>query len=149
MISGEIERHSTSNVRFGSLRRGLETLACMPARGKEEMASPHYSGSTAGGVDSDQLLVEANGSTRTLILNRPKQLNALSSTMIKELLRCFIAYQKDDGVKLLIMKGKGRAFCAGGDAAVGSQAVLDGNYITALISLSQRCPILLKADLVA
>ncbi|KAG2563024.1 3-hydroxyisobutyryl-CoA hydrolase 1-like isoform X2 [Panicum virgatum] len=125
MISGEIERHSTSNVRFGSLRRGLETLACMPARGKEEMASPHYSGCTAGGVDSDQLLVEANDSTRTLILNRPKQLNALSSTMIKELLRCFIAYQKDDGVKLLIMKGKGRAFCAGGDAAVGSQAVLD------------------------
>uniref|UniRef100_K3ZN63 3-hydroxyisobutyryl-CoA hydrolase n=1 Tax=Setaria italica TaxID=4555 RepID=K3ZN63_SETIT len=74
-------------------------------------------GSTAS-VDSNQLLVETNGSTQTLILNRPKQLNALSSTMIKELLRCFIAYEKDDGVKLLIMKGKGRAFCAGGDAAI-------------------------------
>nr|TKW01478.1 hypothetical protein SEVIR_8G183600v2 [Setaria viridis] len=73
-------------------------------------------GSTAS-VDCNQLLVETNGSTQTLILNRPKQLNALSSTMIKELLRCFIAYEKDDGVKLLIMKGKGRAFCAGGDAA--------------------------------
>ena len=48
-----------------------------------------------------------------------------------------------------LCQGKGRAFCAGGDAAVGSQAVLDGNYITALISLSQRCPILLKADFVA
>ncbi|OEL16471.1 3-hydroxyisobutyryl-CoA hydrolase 1 [Dichanthelium oligosanthes] len=83
-----------------------------------------------GGADSDQksksnfflssicqLLVEANGSTRTLILNRPKQLNALSSTMIMALLRCFTAYEKDDGVKLLIMKGKGRAFSAGGDVA--------------------------------
>ena len=48
-----------------------------------------------------------------------------------------------------LFQGKGRAFCAGGDAAVGSQAVLDGNYITALISLSQRCPILFKADFVA
>ncbi|KAK8447954.1 hypothetical protein SEVIR_8G183300v4 [Setaria viridis] len=51
-----------------------------------------------------QLLVEENGSTRTLILNRPKQLNALSSAMIKGLLRCFVAYEEEDGVKLLIMK---------------------------------------------
>uniref|UniRef100_K3ZIZ9 3-hydroxyisobutyryl-CoA hydrolase n=1 Tax=Setaria italica TaxID=4555 RepID=K3ZIZ9_SETIT len=84
-------------------------------------------GSTAS-VDCNQLLVETNGSTRTLILNRPKQLNALSSTMIKELLRCFIAYEKDDGVKLLIMKGKGRAFCAGGDAAVGFQSALNEGW---------------------
>ncbi|CAL4980208.1 unnamed protein product [Urochloa decumbens] len=90
------------------------------------MASPP-SGRTAS-VDSDQLLVEANGSTRTLILNRPKQLNALSSTMIKELLRNFIAYEKDDEVKLLIMKGKGRAFCAGGDAAAGSQSILNEGW---------------------
>ncbi|CAL4932402.1 unnamed protein product [Urochloa decumbens] len=79
------------------------------------MASLPPSGAT--GADSDQLLVEANGSTRTLVLNRPKQLNALSSAMIMGLLRCFTAYEKDDGVKLLIMKGKGRAFCAGGDVA--------------------------------
>ncbi|KAJ1256875.1 hypothetical protein BS78_K274400 [Paspalum vaginatum] len=72
------------------------------------------------GAESDELLVEANGSTRTLILNRPKQLNALTSAMIKGLLSCFTAYEKADGVKLFIMKastttGNGRAFCAGGD----------------------------------
>ncbi|KAL6642650.1 hypothetical protein ACP70R_020831 [Stipagrostis hirtigluma subsp. patula] len=70
-----------------------------------------------GFPDTDQVLVEANGSTRTLILNRPKQLNALSSAMIMGLLRCFTAYESDDRVKLLIMKGNGRAFCAGGDVA--------------------------------
>ena len=37
-----------------------------------------------------------------------------------------------------LFQGKGRAFCAGGDAAVGSQAILDGSY-----------RILLKADFVA
>jgi len=79
-------------------------------------------GSTAG-VDSDQLLVEANGYTRTLILNRPKQLNALSSTMIRALLRCFTTYEKDDGVKLLIMKGKGRAFSSGGDVTACIQSI--------------------------
>jgi len=88
---------------------------------KEEMASLPP-GSTAG-VDSDQLLVEANGYTRTLILNRPKQLNALSSTMIRALLRCFTTYEKDDGVKLLIMKGKGRAFSSGGDVTACIQSI--------------------------
>jgi len=37
-----------------------------------------------------------------------------------------------------LFQGKGRAFCAGGDAAVGSQAVLDGNYS---FSLPLRYPI--------
>ncbi|TVU31583.1 hypothetical protein EJB05_23273 [Eragrostis curvula] len=69
------------------------------------------------GGDSDQVLIEENGSTRTVILNRPRQLNALSSTMIMGLLRYFIEYARDDRVKLLIMKGKGRAFCAGGDVS--------------------------------
>uniref|UniRef100_A0A0E0BE29 3-hydroxyisobutyryl-CoA hydrolase n=1 Tax=Oryza glumipatula TaxID=40148 RepID=A0A0E0BE29_9ORYZ len=68
-------------------------------------------------ADSDQVLVEVNGVTRTLLMNRPKQLNALSSAMITGFLRCFTAYEEDEGVKLLIVKGKGRAFCAGGDVA--------------------------------
>ncbi|PWZ37956.1 3-hydroxyisobutyryl-CoA hydrolase 1 [Zea mays] len=58
----------------------------------------------AGGGDSKQLLVETDGNTRTLILNRPNQLNVLSPAMVKGLLSCFTAYVKDDGVKLLIMK---------------------------------------------
>lgn len=52
---------------------------------------------------------------RTIILNRPKQLNALSFQMISRLLELFLAYEEDCNVKLIIMKGKGKAFCAGGD----------------------------------
>ncbi|KAL6906352.1 hypothetical protein ACP4OV_003953 [Aristida adscensionis] len=81
-----------------------------------------------GGADTDQVLIEANGSTRTLILNRPKQLNALSSSMIMGLLRCFTAYERDDRVKLLIMKGKGRAFCAGGDVAAVVRSINDDSW---------------------
>ncbi|KAF6995118.1 hypothetical protein CFC21_011670 [Triticum aestivum] len=73
--------------------------------------------------DSDQVLVEANGSTRTLVLNRPKQLNALSSAMVTGLLKCFISYEEETTVKLLIVKGKGRAFCAGGDVAEVAQSI--------------------------
>ncbi|AQK40002.1 3-hydroxyisobutyryl-CoA hydrolase 1 [Zea mays] len=82
----------------------------------------------AAAADSDQLLVEAHGSTRTLILNRPKQLNALSSEMIKGLLWYFTAFEKDDGVRLLIMKGNRRVFCSGGDIAQCARCLYNGNW---------------------
>ncbi|XVE65997.1 hypothetical protein DITRI_Ditri08aG0045900 [Diplodiscus trichospermus] len=65
----------------------------------------------------DQVLVEASSFVRILTLNRPKQLNALSFQMISRLLEHVVAYEEDPNVKLLILKGKGRAFCAGGDVA--------------------------------
>ncbi|KAH8489793.1 hypothetical protein H0E87_025133 [Populus deltoides] len=65
----------------------------------------------------DQVLVQDNSFSKTLILNRPKQLNALSHQMVSRLLELFLAYEKDPNVKLLLLKGSGRAFCAGGDVA--------------------------------
>nr|BAJ86945.1 predicted protein [Hordeum vulgare subsp. vulgare]BAJ88128.1 predicted protein [Hordeum vulgare subsp. vulgare] len=87
----------------------------------DDMASPASS-------DSDQVLVEANGSTRTLILNRPKQLNALSSAMVTGLLKCFTSYEEENTVKLLIVKGNGRAFCAGGDVAEVAQSINNDSW---------------------
>ncbi|KAF6983894.1 hypothetical protein CFC21_001986 [Triticum aestivum] len=88
-----------------------------PATGDSDQVISLYS-SVPG-----QVLVEANGSTRTLVLNRPKQLNALSSAMVTGLLKCFTSYEEENTVKLLIVKGKGRAFCAGGDVAEVAQSI--------------------------
>ncbi|KAH7659147.1 Enoyl-CoA hydratase/isomerase protein [Dioscorea alata] len=66
---------------------------------------------------TDQVLVEEKGFARIVTLNRARQLNALSAPMIQELFRLLTEYEEDPKVKLLIMKGKGRAFCAGGDVA--------------------------------
>ncbi|EOY03197.1 hypothetical protein SCA6_017407 [Theobroma cacao] len=73
--------------------------------------------SSVSSQQDHQVLVEANSSARILSLNRPKQLNALSFQMISRLLELFLAYEEDPNVKLVILKGKGRAFCAGGDVA--------------------------------
>ncbi|CAL9234997.1 unnamed protein product, partial [Arabidopsis halleri] len=62
-----------------------------------------------------QVLVEEKSSVRILTLNRPKQLNALCFNMISRLFQLFLAYEEDPSVKLVILKGQGRAFCAGGD----------------------------------
>ncbi|KAG6515470.1 hypothetical protein ZIOFF_025882 [Zingiber officinale] len=77
---------------------------------------------------TDQVLVEGSRFTRILILNRPRQLNALSSQMIMKLLNVFVAYENDPDVKLLIVKGNGRAFCAGGDVVAVVQSVTEGNW---------------------
>ncbi|ERN09292.1 hypothetical protein AMTR_s00149p00076580 [Amborella trichopoda] len=63
------------------------------------------------------ILIEGNSNVRILILNRPWQLNALSHQMISGLLEKFLTYEEDPNVKLLIVKGQGRAFCSGGDVA--------------------------------
>ncbi|GMI94770.1 beta-hydroxyisobutyryl-CoA hydrolase 1 [Hibiscus trionum] len=76
----------------------------------------------------DQILVEVNSSARILTLNRPKQLNALSLQMICRMLELFIAYEEDPNVKLVILKGKGRAFCTGGDVAAVVHDIRTGGW---------------------
>ncbi|XP_022146979.1 3-hydroxyisobutyryl-CoA hydrolase 1-like [Momordica charantia] len=80
------------------------------------------------GIDEDQVLVEEKQSVRLLTLNRPKQLNALSSKMISRLLELFVSYEADPGVKLVVVKGKGRAFCAGGDVSAVVRDITRGDW---------------------
>ncbi|CAL1387041.1 unnamed protein product [Linum trigynum] len=77
---------------------------------------------------NDQVLVEEKSFTRILVLNRPKQLNALSYPMISRLLDLFVAYEADPNVKLIILKGNGRAFCAGGDVAAVVHDIRKANW---------------------
>ncbi|XP_047251076.1 3-hydroxyisobutyryl-CoA hydrolase 1 isoform X1 [Capsicum annuum] len=72
--------------------------------------------SNNGGIN--QVLVEGTGNVRTFILNRSKQLNALSFQMISQLMELFYASEEDSNVKMIILKGRGRAFCAGGDLSL-------------------------------
>jgi len=48
----------------------------------------------------------------TLTLHRPDRLNAVNATMIRELVEAFDRADGDDGVRVVIVTGSGRAFCA-------------------------------------
>lgn len=61
--------------------------------------------------------MERRLSATIFTLNRPKQLNALSYYMVPKLLKTFQDDEGNSDVKLVIVKGTGRAFCAGGDVA--------------------------------
>ena len=64
---------------------------------------------------SGELLVEARGQVEIATLNRPERLNALSEGLVDELNDYFggLAGRKD--VRVVILRGAGRGFCAGLD----------------------------------
>ncbi|XP_062000971.1 3-hydroxyisobutyryl-CoA hydrolase 1-like [Rosa rugosa] len=61
------------------------------------------------------LVQENNPFIRTLTLHQPKKLNVISNPMIFRLFELFLNFEHDAFVKLVILKGSGKAFCAGGD----------------------------------
>nr|AAF01467.1 enoyl-CoA-hydratase [Avicennia marina] len=48
--------------------------------------------------------------------------------MVVRLLELFLACAEDSSVKLIILKGKGRAFCAGGDVSAAAHDINQGNW---------------------
>ncbi|HYC61454.1 MAG TPA: enoyl-CoA hydratase-related protein [Thermoanaerobaculia bacterium] len=57
----------------------------------------------------------ANDAVATITLNRPEKLNAFSGTMREDLLDALRACEADDAMRVVVITGAGRAFCAGGD----------------------------------
>jgi len=61
--------------------------------------------------------LKTDGAIGVLTLNRPKSLNSMNKTMLSELLVAFDAVNNDSSLKVLILTGAGRGFCAGADLA--------------------------------
>ena len=51
----------------------------------------------------------------TVVLSRPDSHNALNAALIEELTRCFEEISEDEGVRVVVLAGEGRSFCAGAD----------------------------------
>jgi enoyl-CoA hydratase/carnithine racemase len=55
----------------------------------------------------------------TVTLHRPDRLNAVTTTMLRELVEAWDRADADDAVRAVIVTGAGRAFCAGADLGSG------------------------------
>ncbi|HEY2991645.1 MAG TPA: crotonase/enoyl-CoA hydratase family protein [Methylomirabilota bacterium] len=69
----------------------------------------------------ETLLYDVADGVATVTLNRPDRLNAVNTTLIRELVEAFDRADRDDGVRAVIVTGAGRAFCAGADLGGGGQ----------------------------
>jgi enoyl-CoA hydratase/carnithine racemase len=75
---------------------------------------------------SDEIIVAVVNSVGLITLNRPRALNALSYRMVRLLGDQLSAWQHDDRVRAVVLRGAGdRAFCAGGDVRVICQSFRD------------------------
>lgn len=63
----------------------------------------------------DEIVLSGSGPVRTLMLNRPEQLNAVNHSLHRALGGVWTQLREDREVRVVILTGAGRAFCAGGD----------------------------------
>lgn len=69
----------------------------------------------------ETLTLDVEDGIALLTLNRPDKLNAFNTQMMLDMIAAFDATDADDAVRVVIVTGAGRGFCAGADLSGGAQ----------------------------
>ena len=96
----------------------------------------------------ENILLARDAGIGTLTLNRPDKLNAFSGTMRQELADALVELERDPSVRVIIVTGAGRAFCAGADIAYmhGLIQKSDVESMTALIEAGRRVVMTMRSS---
>src|SRR5687767_7807699 len=78
---------------------------------------------------SESILTHQHGEILEIALNRPKAYNALNLDMMVRLSDALASAATDDSIKAILITGKGKAFCSGGDLKWISQQAADASSI--------------------
>lgn len=97
----------------------------------------------------DVLEVVRTAGVVELVLSRPDALNSLSPDLVAALDRACADVEADDAVRCVVVRGSGRAFCAGGDlpTATAAEAAAPGgaaryfDSISAVLRRVERLPV--------
>jgi enoyl-CoA hydratase/carnithine racemase len=74
----------------------------------------------------ETILFQAAGGIARITLNRPEAMNAITPFMLKELKAAVQAAGKAEEVRVIVLTGAGRAFCAGVDLKALGEVTLAG-----------------------
>jgi enoyl-CoA hydratase/carnithine racemase len=77
---------------------------------------------------SDTVLLRRDGRTAEIVLNRPAVLNAMNLTWVGDLGRAARAVAAADGVDVVVVRGEGRAFCAGLDLRMMAEGSMPSQF---------------------
>jgi len=70
------------------------------------------------GMPTQEILYSVRGRVATITLNRPDKLNAWTRTMEQEVRQATFEAAADDRVRVIVITGAGRGFCAGADMSL-------------------------------
>jgi enoyl-CoA hydratase/carnithine racemase len=84
------------------------------------------------------ILVDRRGHVAHLVLNRPDKLNALDLPALSGLHAALDGLEADPGVRVVVVRGEGRAFCTGVDLDMTSDALADSDAIDRVVSVVHR-----------
>ena len=98
--------------------------------------------------ESSSVLYDVKDNIATITLNRPSSLNAMTSELMKNLMGALAKVEADKSIRVVVITGNGRGFCAGADLAdranEPSKAEPDGkvddNFNGAMRAINQ-CPV--------
>jgi enoyl-CoA hydratase/carnithine racemase len=79
-------------------------------------------------MSEPSLILQREGRVGSILINRPKALNALDVAMIRDFAHAIAQWRSNPEVRLVILEGTGgRAFCAGGDVRALRAAAIAGD----------------------
>lgn len=95
---------------------------------------------------AEPVLLTRSGQVATITLNRPAAMNALSPDVMDTLDRVLDELQADETIRVVVLTGAGRAFCAGGDLLeFGRELGLDPQSLLDTLAYNQRVMLKLRA----
>ncbi|MEY4391689.1 MAG: hypothetical protein RLZZ544_398, partial [Actinomycetota bacterium] len=77
-------------------------------------------------MDYQDITLDIADGIATITLNRPDKLNAFTGKMMHEIIDAFDRTDADDDVKVVIVTGAGKGFCAGADLSSGGDTFAKG-----------------------
>jgi enoyl-CoA hydratase/carnithine racemase len=97
-------------------------------------------------VSKDPVIVHVENAVAWIKLNRPDQLNALSPEVISGLVTALDTIERDEGVRVVVITGEGRAFSAGGDLKGFLKRLESGEYREFAQQLRRSMDIFLRIE---
>ncbi len=89
-------------------------------------------------TDSPPVLTSIADGVAHIELNRPESFNALSVALASALAEAVLEAGSAEGVRVVLLSGRGRAFCAGGDVKAMAAAGDPGRMVHELVTASHR-----------
>jgi enoyl-CoA hydratase len=100
-------------------------------------------------VPYETIIYEKKGGLVDITLNRPDRLNAANLQLAREMNQAVGEIEADEEVRVMILHGAGRAFCAGADIKAMAEGELSGELVHKMTALCTRMEGLSKVTISA